>query len=79
MCIRDRFSSFWGLLLSGGFIVLLLLPASFVLFRYGVWLDFAIPLLAVQLYQMVVEFREAREQRCNDQSAPCLLYTSRCV
>lgn len=65
-----RFSSFWGLLLSGGFIVLLLLPASFVLFRYGVWLDFAIPLLAVQLYQMVVEFREAREQRCNDQSAP---------
>lgn len=57
-----RFSSFWGLLLSGGLIISLLLPISFVLFRYGVWLDFAIPLLAVQFYQMAVEFREAREQ-----------------
>lgn len=56
------FNSFWGMVLSGGFIFTMLLPISFMLFRYGVWLDFAIPLIAVQLHQMAVEFKSARAQ-----------------
>jgi CHASE2 domain-containing sensor protein len=58
-----RFHSFWGMLVSGTIIILVLLPASFMLFKYGVWLDFAIPLIAVQLHQMAAEFEESRKQR----------------
>lgn len=57
------FNSFLGMVASGAFIILALLPLSFVVFRYGVWLDFAIPLLAVQLHQMVAEFEEAQHRR----------------
>jgi hypothetical protein len=52
------FNSFWGMVVSGTFIILWLLPLSFVVFRYGVWLDFAIPLVAVQLHRLAEEFQE---------------------
>jgi CHASE2 domain-containing sensor protein len=55
------FNSFWGMLVSGAIIIIILLPASFMLFKYGVWLDFAIPLIAVQLHQMAAEFEEVRK------------------
>lgn len=57
-----RFNSFWGMLISGAFVVLLLLPLSFWRFKYGIWLDFAIPLVAVQLHQMAAEFEEAKHE-----------------
>ncbi|MGR9088472.1 MAG: CHASE2 domain-containing protein [Gammaproteobacteria bacterium] len=56
------FDSFLGMLVSGATIILALLPVSFVVFRYGVWLDFAIPLVAVQLHQMAEEFQEHRHR-----------------
>jgi len=56
--IFSRFDSFWGLLVSGGMVILLLLPVSFWIFRYGIWVDFALPLLAVQFHHMAMEFRE---------------------
>jgi CHASE2 domain-containing sensor protein len=52
------FDSFWGMVVSGAVIILSLLPLSFMVFRYGIWLDFAIPLVAVQLHQMAEEFKE---------------------
>jgi CHASE2 domain-containing sensor protein len=58
-----RFNSFWGMVISGGVIILLLLPFSFWFFRFGVWLDFAIPLMAVQLHQIAAEFEENIENR----------------
>jgi len=56
--IFSRFDSFWGMLASGGLVILLLLPVSFWIFRYGIWVDFALPLLAVQFHHMAMEFRE---------------------
>lgn len=56
------FTSFWGMVVSGVVIVLALLPLSFIVFQYGVWLDFAIPLIAVQLHQMAESLREAKPQ-----------------
>jgi len=46
------FTSFYGMLFSGLLIILVMMPISFGLFQAGVWLDFAIPLLAVQLHRM---------------------------
>jgi CHASE2 domain-containing sensor protein len=40
-------------LLSGVFIVLIVFPASAQFFRYGVWLDFTLPLIAVQLHELI--------------------------
>jgi CHASE2 domain-containing sensor protein len=46
------FTSFYGMLFSGLLIILVMMPISFWLFQAGIWLDFAIPLLAVQLHRM---------------------------
>jgi hypothetical protein len=59
----SRFSSFWGMAISGGAIIVLLLPLSFFFFRSGIWIDFAIPLFAVQLHQMASEFERHRQDR----------------
>jgi len=60
------FDSFWGMVVSGTLIILALLPLSFVAFRYGVWLDFAIPLAAVQLHQTVEGFQEDQHRRSEE-------------
>lgn len=54
-----KFSSFLGMLISGGVIILVLVPLSFYYFRQGMWLDFALPLLAVQIHEIVAEIEEA--------------------
>lgn len=54
------FNSFWGMVVSGLVIIVLLVPVTFYVFKFGVWLDFAIPLVAVQLHQLAAEFEEAR-------------------
>lgn len=66
------FNSFWGHAVSGTFIIMALLPFSFFVFRYGVWLDFGIPLLAVQLHKMVSEFEGSHHRRGAAQHAPKL-------
>ena len=50
--------SFLGMLVSSTIIIVIMLPLSFYLFKYGVWLDFAIPLIAVQLHRMHASFEE---------------------
>lgn len=55
------FHTFGGMLLSGLCIICFLVPASIALFRHGVWLDFALPLIAVQLHHMAEEFEKKRE------------------
>ena len=52
------FNSFWGMLLSGAIIIVILLPASLFAFHYGVWLDFAIPLGAVQIHRLAEELKK---------------------
>ncbi|OQW91649.1 MAG: hypothetical protein BWK79_16410, partial [Beggiatoa sp. IS2] len=41
---------FYGKLISGLTVIIFMVPASFFLFGYGTWLDFVIPLIAVQLH-----------------------------
>jgi CHASE2 domain-containing sensor protein len=47
-----KYQSFWGTIYAIGIIVILI-PASIVLFKYGLWLSFAIPWAAIQLRQMI--------------------------
>ncbi|MCZ6854168.1 MAG: CHASE2 domain-containing protein [Gammaproteobacteria bacterium] len=49
-------SSLLGYLLSSVLILIGLVPISFLMFRSGVWIDFALPLLAVQLHEFAAEF-----------------------
>lgn len=55
-----RFNSFTGMVLASLAVILLLIPFSFFLFRSGVWVDFALPLFAVQVHQIASEFEESR-------------------
>ncbi len=57
-----RFNSFYGMLLSGLFVIVVMIPLSFWLFKYGWWLDFAIPLIAVQLHRMAAVFHHSHEE-----------------
>ena len=63
-----RFDSFWATLIGSTAIIVVMLPISFWLFKEGVWLDFAIPLIGVQLHQMHASFEEnrARAHRGHD-------------
>ena len=60
-----RLNSFAGTLASGALIVFILLPASFWLFRAGVWLEFAVPIVGVLIDHLchqlseLVPFRKA--------------------
>lgn len=53
--------SFWGMLVSGMTIIILLIPLSFLFIKAGIWLDFAIPLVAVQWHRMADEVKELRK------------------
>jgi hypothetical protein len=51
-----RLSSFLAYLATSAAVLALLLPVSFLMFRSGVWVDFALPLLAVQIHEFAAEF-----------------------
>lgn len=55
-----KFKSFWGMMFSGALIIVLILPLSLILFSYGVWLDFALPLIVVQIFSMAAECKDRR-------------------
>lgn len=57
--------SFPALLAASAFVLMLLVPVSFLMFRYGVWVDFALPLLAVQLHEFTAEFESIEKKRKN--------------
>ena len=52
------FRSLLGSLLSGLAVLFVLLPASLWLFGYGIWLSFAIPLIAILLHKLFGEIEE---------------------
>jgi CHASE2 domain-containing sensor protein len=56
---------FWAKLASAGIIVVALLPASVYLFGRGVWLDFALPLLAVSILEITAGIMEAPSIQSN--------------
>lgn len=56
------FSSFWASVACGAAIVVTVVPASLFLFRSGIWLDFALPLLAVEAHQAYEELKEKRHK-----------------
>lgn len=58
-----RFSSLLGAMISGVVIIAILLPASFYLFKYGLWIDFAVPLLGIQCHQWLAELEEKMASR----------------
>lgn len=45
--------------LTGLVIVIVLLPLSFYFFKYGIWIDFAVPLLGMQLHHVAVELGDS--------------------
>lgn len=56
------FSSFWGVIVSGAVVIFGMVPASFILFKEGVWLNFALPVVVVQLMQLGDEFKSLRKR-----------------
>lgn len=58
-----RFSSLLGAMISGVVMIAILLPASFYLFKYGLWIDFAVPLLGIQCHQWLAEWEEKMANR----------------
>jgi CHASE2 domain-containing sensor protein len=64
-----RFNGFWAGLGGGALVLFGLLPLSLWLIADGWWLNYAIPLLAIQAYQMAAELREnlaARRRRTSN-------------
>jgi len=54
------FHSFWALLFSSLALIAVLLPLSFYLFNQGIWLDFALPLVAVLPKNLAGQYEDAR-------------------
>ncbi len=58
-----RWDSLVGTWISTGVAIVLLAVGSFYLFKYGVWLDFALPLLGIQAHRMVKSMEERAEHK----------------
>ncbi|MDM8546579.1 CHASE2 domain-containing protein [Candidatus Venteria ishoeyi] len=59
----SRFHSTTATLLTGSIIMLVLMPLSFYFFKFGIWIDFALPILAMQLHQMFAQWEENLHQK----------------
>jgi len=45
--------------LVGGLIVLVaMVPITFYVFKYGIWLDFALPFLAIQIHETIAKWEQ---------------------
>jgi CHASE2 domain-containing sensor protein len=55
-------SSFWSVIFTGTTIIILLIPLSIWQLGHGVWIDFALPLLGVQLHQIATDFHNMAEK-----------------
>ncbi len=58
----SRFTSLAAVCLAGAVIIGGLVPISFYFFKYGLWLDFAIPLLAMMIHRAVAEYRASQNR-----------------
>jgi hypothetical protein len=59
--LLSRFRRFWGSFLSVMTVVVITVPLSFYFLRIGQWLDFAIPLMGVQLHHTAERLEETLE------------------
>ena len=62
-----RFNSFQGTLIIGSVIVITLIPMSFYFFKYGLWVDFAVPLLGMQFQQLIADYKEGLVKKTSAQ------------
>jgi len=51
-----------AMIVGGLLTIVILLPISFFWFKYGVWIDFAFPLLAIQMHQIIARYEAGQEQ-----------------
>jgi hypothetical protein len=58
-----RWNSLAGTLVATGAIIAVLPWASFSLFKHGVWLDFALPLLGIQVHKLITSLEESLARR----------------
>jgi CHASE2 domain-containing sensor protein len=58
----SRFDSFVAVGITAAIIVALLMPISFYFFKYGLWVGFSIPLLAMVIHRGFAEYRDVRRQ-----------------
>ncbi len=58
---HPRFNSITAALGLGIIIAVILIPSSVLLFEYGVWLNFLLPLIGVMLHQLIAHFEELQE------------------
>lgn len=66
------FHSLWGMVFAGVIVIFILLPSSIALFAYGIWLDFALPLLAVLLHQFHHLHKELKAlEKCRQLHPDC--------
>jgi len=62
-------NSFWVVVLSGT-IVVVLIPVSVLLLGEGVWVNFALPLLAVHVHQIAANYQQMSTELEEPQKAP---------
>lgn len=58
-----KFPSLKGAIISLLGTLIVLAPASLYLFRYGIWLDFALPLIAIKLFQIAMQYHRQHMDR----------------
>ena len=66
--IATRFPTALGTKISLAVLVMMLVPLSVYFFRYGVWLDFALPVAAVKFFDLAMS--KIRKHLHNRESAP---------
>ncbi|MDX2413128.1 MAG: CHASE2 domain-containing protein [Woeseiaceae bacterium] len=56
------FRSLLGVVVAGTVILLVLVPINFYFFKYGLWIDFALPLFAMLIHRAIAEYRGAQRE-----------------
>jgi CHASE2 domain-containing sensor protein len=56
------FRSLLAVGVAGGVIIFVLVPVSFHFFKYGLWIDFALPLFAMLMHRAFAEYRGAQRE-----------------
>lgn len=63
-------NSIWGMLGSGLIVIILLLIPAISLYRNGIWMDYTIPLIVVQFYQIINNFEQIRQLQIRSVNKP---------
>lgn len=59
--IFSKVSSFLGMIVGLAVSLVLLIPISYILFGYGIWLNFALPVIAIEISEIITEIKEEIE------------------